>query len=48
MAQMFDAIFEELRRDAGRPWLRRTSGGLYAAVVLAAGASMVIIELLRG
>lgn len=43
---MLDAFFEELRRDTDRPWIRRTSGGVYAAIVLAAGASMVIIELL--
>jgi hypothetical protein len=45
---MFEALITEGRRDARRPWLRQTTGGLLVSVVLAALVGAVVIDLLRG
>lgn len=44
--RVFEQLIIEGRRDASRPWWRRTTGGLLALVVLAAIAGGLAVELL--
>jgi hypothetical protein len=45
---MLDALIHEGQKDAQRPWLRQTTGGLLVAFVLAAIVGGAIVDFLGG
>jgi hypothetical protein len=44
--KLLDALIQEGRDDAGRPWWRRTTGGLLTGIVFVAIAGQVLVALI--